>query len=145
MESGKRLIEINPDDLNAFIFDMDGVITDTADIHAAAWKQMFDGFLKQHARDNDEDFRPFDTDSDYRQYVDGKARYDGVRSFLESRGIILAYGDPEDKPDQDTICGLGNRKNGYFLELLKKRAVKAFEPSIELINELKKNYETVRK
>lgn len=139
MESGKRLIEINPDDLNAFIFDMDGVITDTADIHAAAWKQMFDGFLKQHARDNDEDFRPFDTDSDYRQYVDGKARYDGVRSFLESRGIILAYGDPEDKPDQDTICGLGNRKNGYFLELLKKRAVKAFEPSIELINELKKN------
>jgi alpha,alpha-trehalase len=139
MESRKSIIEINPDDFDACIFDMDGVITDTADIHAAAWKRMFDDFLKQRARDNGEDYHPFDADSDYRRYVDGKVRYDGVRSFLESRGIILDYGNPEDKPGKETICGLGNRKNGYFLDSLKKRAVKAFDSSIEFINELKNN------
>ena len=131
--------EINPDDFDGFIFNMDGVITDTADIHADAWKQMFDGFLKQHARDNGEDYRPFDVESDYREYIDGKARYDGVRAFLNSRRINLAYGNPEDNPDAETVCGLGNRKNGYFLDLLKKRTVKTFKSSIELINELKKN------
>jgi alpha,alpha-trehalase len=126
-------------EMDAVIFDMDGVLTETAYIHAAAWKQMFDGYLRQHAESSGKQFQPFDVEYDYRQYVDGKPRYDGVKSFLESRGILLPYGSPKDKPDQETICGLGNRKNQYFLERLKNEDVKPYESSIAVIKQLKKN------
>ena len=87
------------------------MLTKTALVHDKAWKQTFDEFLKKRAEANGEEFVPFDSGADYNEYVDGKPRYDGVRSFLESRGIELPEGDPDDSPDKETICGLGNRKN----------------------------------
>jgi trehalose 6-phosphate phosphatase len=118
---------------DAFIFDMDGVVTDTARVHAAAWKQMFDEFLKKRSEDGNVEFQPFDATDDYFRYVDGKPRYDGVRSFLESRGISLSDGDPGDSPDQKTICGLGNRKNTIFLESLEEQGADAYQTTIEFI------------
>jgi alpha,alpha-trehalase len=129
---------LNLGEIEAVIFDMDGVITNTAAIHAAAWKQMFDQFLSQHAKQYRGRFRAFDAERDYRRYVDGKPRYDGVKSFLESRGISLPYGSPDDSPDSQTICGLGNRKNGYYLERLRKQRVKPYPSSVKLIKQLKK-------
>ena len=96
-----------PDDIQACLFDLDGVVTRTAVVHAAAWKATFDTFLRE--RDG-ADFRPF-TDSDYDQYVDGRPRADGVRSFLASRGVELPEGTPDDPPDARTVNGVGNRKN----------------------------------
>jgi len=125
------------DHLDAFIFDMDGVITDTARIHADAWKQLFDEYLEQRAVKLGEHFRAFDADVDYHRYVDGKPRYDGVRSFLESRGISLPLGSSDDTPEQETVCGLGNRKNEYYLDRLKKGDVNAYSSSIEMIEKLK--------
>jgi alpha,alpha-trehalase len=131
--------QLNLGEIEAVIFDMDGVITNTADIHAAAWKQLFDEYLKRRAKQNRERFQPFDAGLDYRRYVDGKPRYDGVRSFLQSRGISLPYGSPEDEPDSQTICGLGNRKNGYYLERLKKQRVKPYPSSVKLVKQLRKD------
>lgn len=122
---------------DAVIFDLDGVITQTAKVHAAAWKAMFDDFLQRRAAARGEPFRPFDIDTDYRRYVDGKPRYDGVQSFLASRGIALPYGDPADPPAQDTVCGLGNRKNRMFLEVLEKEGVAAYDSTIALIRQLR--------
>jgi beta-phosphoglucomutase family hydrolase len=90
---------------------MDGVVTDTASIHASCWKTMFDEFLEKWATRNAEPFRSFDLDTDYKLYVDGKPRYQGVRDFLKSRGIVLPDGTPEDPPTNETVCGLGDRKN----------------------------------
>jgi alpha,alpha-trehalase len=130
-------IQISSREIEAVIFDMDGVITNTANIHAASWKQMFDEYLKRRAERYGERFRPFDANLDYRRYVDGKPRYDGVEGFLESRGISLPYGDRRDKPDEETVCGLGNRKNQYFLQRLKKQRARVYRPSIEFIKRLK--------
>src|ERR687887_155384 len=94
----------------ACLFDLDGVLTQTAKVHAAAWKQMFDSYLKARAEKLGAAFVPFDPADDYDKYVDGKPRYDGVRSFLESRGIELAQGGASDPPGTETIDGLGNRK-----------------------------------
>jgi alpha,alpha-trehalase len=127
--------EIDLRNSTAIIFDIDGVLTDTASTHAEAWKQLFDMYLKQRAEGHDEAFQPFDIDSDYLCYVDGKPRYDGVRSFLESRGISLPQGNPDDSPDKETICGLGNRKNRYFMERLKKYGAKPYESSIRFMKE----------
>jgi len=91
---GKRQLDLS--NVDAVIFDMDGVITDTAAVHATAWKQMFDEYLNKHSKQHGEQFQPFDADSDYHRYVDGKPRYDGVKSFLQSRDISLPYGNPED-------------------------------------------------
>jgi alpha,alpha-trehalase len=124
-------------DSDAVLFDLDGVVTDSATLHIAAWKELFDGYLKARATRERATFRPFDTEADYRQYVDGKPRYDGVKSFLESRGISLPYGDPSDKPDQETICGLGNKKNLIFNELLNTRGVRVFDTTVTLIRNLK--------
>ena len=132
-------MQINPRETHAVIFDMDGVVTDTATVHAAAWKQMFDEYLKERAKRYGEHFQPFDADLDYRRYVDGKPRYDGVEAFLGSRGISLPYGNRGDKPGQETICGLGNRKNEYYLQRLKKQKVKVYESSIAFIKQLKSN------
>jgi len=130
-------IKISLRSIESFIFDMDGVITATADIHASAWKQMFDEFLNRRSQKHGEQAQPFDVDLDYRRYVDGKPRYDGVKSFLESRGISLPYGNPDDSSDSETICGLGNRKNGYYLDHLKKHGAKAYQSSITFIKQLK--------
>ncbi len=130
-------IKINFKTLDGVIFDMDGVVTNTAITHARAWKRLFDEYLQKHADEHNESFNPFDIDSDYRRYVDGKPRYDGVKSFLQSRGISLPYGHPTDNIDQNTISGLGNRKNKYFLEQLKKDGVKTYDSSVAFIQVLR--------
>jgi beta-phosphoglucomutase family hydrolase len=118
-----------PEDVRACLFDLDGVLTDTASVHTKAWKEMFDSFLSQRAESNGEEFVPFDPESDYRKYVDGKPRDDGVRSFLESRDIELPDGDPDDPGDKETINGLGNKKNDAFQKVLHEDGVKVFEGS----------------
>lgn len=121
------------------IFDLDGVITQTALVHSAAWKKMFDEFLLEWSRRHGLPFREFDHQADYLPYVDGKPRYQGVASFLSSRGIELPYGTPEDSPEMETICGLGNRKNNAFNEVLERDGVKVYQSTIDLIYELRKN------
>jgi beta-phosphoglucomutase-like phosphatase (HAD superfamily) len=111
-----------PDRIEACLFDLDGVLTQTAKVHAAAWKQMFDEFLACHAEETGEPFREFDARQDYDAYVDGKPRYDGVASFLRSRGIELPAGTPDDPPAAETVDGLGNRKNELVLELIERDA-----------------------
>ena len=117
---------------------MDGVVTDTAEAHAAAWKQLFDKYLAERARRRGENFRPFDARSDYYRHVDGKPRYDGVASFLRSRGISLPYGSADDPPDRETVCGLGNQKDRYFAEWLEKNRVRAFPGTLAVIAALKR-------
>jgi beta-phosphoglucomutase family hydrolase len=122
-----------PEAITALLFDLDGVLTKTAVVHDKAWKQTFDEFLKRRAEASGEDFVPFDSDADYNEYVDGKPRYDGVRSFLESRGIELPEGEPDDPPDAETVCGLGNRKNALVLELIEKDGVEAYPGSVAFV------------
>jgi beta-phosphoglucomutase family hydrolase len=118
------------------IFDLDGVITASAHLHLNAWKAMFDEFLKSWSERKNVAFEEF-TENDYLSYVDGKPRYEGVKSFLESRGIDLPFGDPEDPPDEETCCGLGNRKNVEYQKTLKEKGAKVFDSSVRLIKELK--------
>lgn len=118
-----------PEEVRACLFDLDGVLTDTASVHTKAWKEMFDSFLSQRAERTGEEFVPFDPAGDYRQYVDGKKREDGVRSFLQSRDIELPDGSPDDPADTETIHGLGNRKNDMFQKVLHDDGVKVFEGS----------------
>jgi alpha,alpha-trehalase len=118
----------------ALLFDLDGVITRTAALHAAAWKDLFDEFLAARARERGEPFVPFEVATDYVAYVDGRRRYDGVDTFLRSRGIQLPTGDPTDPPGAHTVCGLGNRKNGFFTERLAQRGVEVFDDTVELIH-----------
>lgn len=120
------------------IFDLDGVITGTARVHALAWESMFNDFLKKTAEKENRPFVPFDPEEDYIQYVDGKPRPEGVKSFLESRDIVLEYGDLDDPPDKATVCGLGNRKNIDFQAVLKKEGPDVFESSIQFVQQLKK-------
>ncbi|HWF24254.1 MAG TPA: beta-phosphoglucomutase family hydrolase [Solirubrobacteraceae bacterium] len=122
-----------PDHIHACLFDLDGVLTQTAKVHAAAWKQMFDEYLHERAGRTGEPFRAFDPVADYDAYVDGKPRYDGVRSFLESRGIELPQGTPEDPPGAETIDGLGNRKNELVLKLIHEQGVQAYEGSVRYV------------
>jgi beta-phosphoglucomutase family hydrolase len=122
---------------DAVLFDMDGVVTDTASIHASCWKIMFDEYLRKRAQHNSEAFRPFDIDTDYKLYVDGKPRYHGVRDFLESRRIVLPYGSPEDPPTAETICGLGNRKNELVNERLASGGVHTYAGTIAFLKYLR--------
>jgi beta-phosphoglucomutase family hydrolase len=122
-----------PDQIEAGLFDMDGVLTQTAKVHAAAWKQMFDEFLQRRATATGEAFRPFDIGPDYEAYVDGKPRYDGVRDFLASRGIELPHGAPDDPPDAQTVTGLGNRKNDLVQKLIRDDGVEAYEGSVRYV------------
>jgi trehalose 6-phosphate phosphatase len=117
----------------ALLFDLDGVITRTATVHAAAWKRLFDDFLAAWADGHGSPQPPFDVDTDYVRHVDGRRRYDGVDTFLRSRGIALPQGQPTDPPDAPTVCGLGNRKNGYFTEELARRGAEVFEDTVALI------------
>jgi beta-phosphoglucomutase family hydrolase len=122
-----------PDAITALLFDLDGVSTKTAVVHAKAWKQMFDAFLKKHAEAAGEEFKPFDEAEDYNEYVDGKPRFDGVRDFLASRDISLDEGSTDDPPDAKTVHGLGNRKNELVLELIKRDGVEAYEGSVRFV------------
>jgi beta-phosphoglucomutase family hydrolase len=123
---------------DAVLFDMDGVLTATAKVHAACWKKMFDEFLQRRADETNEPFNPFDIESDYKLYVDGKLRYDGVQSFIQSRGIKLPYGSPEEAPDFETVCGLGNLKDKMVQEVLDSDGVEVYEGSIKMVRLLRK-------
>jgi len=118
-----------PDGTRACLFDLDGVLTDTASVHRKAWEAMFDEYLRQRAADTGDDYVAFDAVADYRDYVDGKTRNDGVRSFLASRDIELPEGDPTDDDSVDTVHGLGNRKNALFQKTLHTDGVTVFEGS----------------
>ena len=118
------------------IFDLDGVITGTAKVHSLAWESMFNSFLKNYAEINDEPYVPFDPAHDYHRYVDGKPRMEGVKSFLLSRDIELPFGELDDIPEKETVCGLGNRKNNLFTEILIKEGPEVYTSSVDLINEL---------
>jgi alpha,alpha-trehalase len=120
---------------DAVVFDLDGVITQTAKVHAVAWKAVFDDFLARNTTTGRQ-LAQFSIETDYYQYVDGKPRYEGVRSFLESRGIELPYGSPDDSCQQQTICGLGNQKNRLFLEKLRTEGVAVYDSSIAVIRKL---------
>ncbi|HEU5323779.1 MAG TPA: HAD family hydrolase, partial [Methylomirabilota bacterium] len=119
-------------ELHAFLFDLDGVLTRTAALHAAAWKRLFDEYLAARGGGT---FVPFDADTDYRRYVDGKPRAAGVRSFLAARGLALPAGTPADDADQDTVHGLGERKDRYFLTLLGRLGVHVYESAVALLRE----------
>jgi beta-phosphoglucomutase family hydrolase len=122
---------------DAVLFDLDGVLTSTAQIHAECWRSMFDDFLRRRADRNRQSFTPFDIESDYRRYVDGKPRYEGVRSFLESRSITLPYGSPTDDPATESVCGLGNRKDELVKRAIAAGEVEAYPGSVALVRKLR--------
>ncbi|KUI45154.1 hypothetical protein AU197_12995 [Mycobacterium sp. IS-1590] len=129
-ESERRTEKLGlPAGIRAALFDLDGVLTDTASVHKKAWKAMFDDFLRRRAEQTGEVFTPFDVQSDYLNYVDGKKREDGVRSFLSSRHIELPEGDPDDPETTETVHGLGTAKNEMFQEILRTDGVEVFEDS----------------
>ncbi len=125
---------------DAVLFDLDGVVTRTARVHAAAWKRLFDGYLEERAsrEGGGGGFEPFDAEHDYVEYVDGKPRYEGVASFLRSRGLELPQGSPSDGPGEETVCGLGNRKNRYFLEQLERDGVEVYPSTVRLLRGLRR-------
>jgi alpha,alpha-trehalase len=124
------------DGLEAVVFDTDGVLTDTASVHAAAWKRLFDEYLTLRASRDQEPFRPF-TPADYLRSVDGRPRYDGVAGFLASRGIQLPWGEPSDPRDRETVCGLGNAKDRYFVAHLREHGAKPFPTSVAFVRGLR--------
>ena len=122
-----------PDSVRVCLFDLDGVLTKTAEVHSAAWKQMFDAYLEERAERTGTQFAPFDPVYDYDEYVDGKPRYEGVQSFLAARGIELPRGEPSDPPGAETVDGLGNRKNAILLRLIHERGVEPYEGSVRYV------------
>ena len=126
-----------PDGVKACLFDMDGVVTQTAVVHAAAWKEMFDEFLRARAKSTGTEFVPFDAHAEYDAYVDGKPRLDGTRSFLESRGIELPEGKADDPPGTPTIYGLSNRKNDLVLAKLAQGGVQVYEGTVTYIRSVR--------
>jgi len=127
---------ISPARFDAVLFDLDGVITGTDRNHFAAWKKLFDPYLEARARRDGTAFRAFSED-DMANYVDGKLRYEGVRSFLGTRGIVLPEGDPDDSEDRETVCGLGNRKGRYVIESIRAEGVTVFEGSVAVLRALR--------
>ncbi len=132
-----QTIRFDTRQLEAILFDLDGVITRTAWVHAAAWKKLFDAYLHKRTKQTGEDFQPFDIETDYRRYLDGKPRDDGIKSFLASRHIALPDGQPDDPPNRDTICGLGNAKQAYFLEQLAEKGVAVYDATVSFIRQAK--------
>jgi beta-phosphoglucomutase family hydrolase len=124
------LVDVNWDDFDGALFDLDGVLTPTADVHMRAWRQLFIDFSTKRGIT-----QPY-VESDYFDYIDGKPRYDGVRAFLASRSITLADGDPGDSPETETVCGLGNRKNAFFSAVLAEDGVEAYGGSVQLLDYL---------
>jgi len=133
---GKR---VSRDQYDAALFDLDGVVTDTASVHATCWKQMFDEYLRKRASQRGEVFRPFDLAADYRLYVDGKPRFDGVRDFLASRSIQLPEGSPDDPAEIETVCGLGNHKDDLVNNVIADVGVKTYEGTVRFIHQLRRN------
>jgi alpha,alpha-trehalase len=125
------MFTIDTKKIQAVLFDLDGVVTKTAKTHATAWKELFDEYLHTKGEASFEE-------EDYQKYVDGRPRYDGVKSFLKSLGIDLSRRTPEDSPEEETICSLGNRKNRIFHKVLKEYGVECYESSIALIKKLRK-------
>lgn len=119
-----------PDGITACLFDLDGVLTSTASVHRGAWKKTFDAFLRERDGENFAEF----TDADYARYVDGRPRYDGVREFLASRNITLPEGSPEDGPDEQTVHGVGNRKNELLVATIEEQGVTAFPGSVRYLH-----------
>ena len=128
---------ITPEKYDAVLFDLDGVLTLTMKIHATSWKRMFDDYLQERSRRFGEEYRPFDIVADYKPYVDGRLRYDGVRSFLVSRNITLPEGTPEDAPTLETICGLGNRKDLMVKEIIASEGVEILEGSLAVVHRVR--------
>jgi beta-phosphoglucomutase family hydrolase len=122
-----------PDAIRGCLFDLDGVLTQTARVHDAAWREMFDGYLRERSRRTGEPFVPFDPVADYESFVDGKPRADGTRSFLESRGIRLPEGSPDDPPNAETIEGLSSRKNEILLRRIHEDGVAAYPGSVRYV------------
>ena len=133
---GKR---VSRDQYDAALFDLDGVVTDTASVHATCWKQMFDEYLRKRASQRGEAFRPFDLAADYRLYVDGKPRFDGVRDFLASRSIQLPEGSPDDPAEIETVCGLGNHKDDLVNNVIADVGVETYEGTVRFIHHLRRN------
>jgi HAD superfamily hydrolase (TIGR01509 family) len=129
---------MQPHELRGWLFDLDGVLTDTARAHAEAWKQTFDELLGRRREADGEAgaLRPFDPVADYERYVDGRVRSDGVRAFLGSRGITLPEGHPGDPPDRETVEGVGNAKNARFLEIVEEQGIDVFPESLRLVRAL---------
>ncbi|MBL1106516.1 beta-phosphoglucomutase family hydrolase [Streptomyces sp. 5-8] len=123
-----------PAHVRACLFDLDGVLTQTAKVHAAAWKEMFDGYLRERAAREGAAFVPFDAVHDYDEYVDGRPREDGVRTFLSARGISLPEGAPDDPPEAETVNGLGNRKNVLVLQRIREDGVEPYEGSVRFVH-----------
>lgn len=135
--------EITRKNFDAVLFDLDGVLTSTAKLHAAAWKQTFDTLLQRRAETRNESFVPFDIGDDYRKCVDGKPRFDGVQSFLISRGIDLPYGAPADPSTAETVCGVGNQKNDLVNQIMAREGVAAYPGSVKAVKYLReKGYKT---
>jgi beta-phosphoglucomutase family hydrolase len=122
-------------ELEAFLFDLDGVVTRTASVHATAWKRLFDDYLERRARAEGATFVPFDPVIDYREFVDGRPREAGVRNFLAARGISLPAGSPDDGPEIETLNGLGNRKDQYFIETLAQHGVQVYEGTVSFVRD----------
>ena len=141
-ETHRRIAEtlggINRDRFDAVLFDLDGVLTSTAAIHADAWKRMFDDYLRGRGAKNDGPFRPFEIATDYKLYVDGRPRYEGVRTFLESRGIRLPQGTPASPPTEESVCGLGNVKDQMVQRAIEEGRVQSFPSSIEFLHEMRR-------
>lgn len=123
--------------LDAVLFDLDGVLTPTAEVHARAWKRLFDEFLAARSKRTGEPFFAFDAHDDYVRYVDGRPRYDGVASFLQARGIDLPRGTPDDPDDAETVYGLGRRKDRYFRQVLDSEGVSPYPSSVELVGRVR--------
>jgi alpha,alpha-trehalase len=130
-------VTVAADRFDAALFDMDGVVTRTADTHAAAWKQLFDEYRNERVAHGLPAYTPFGIDSDYREFVDGRPRYDGVVAFLASRGIALPPGQPSDDPTTETVCGLGNRKERYFWERVGLEGVRPYRSTVALVHQMR--------
>jgi beta-phosphoglucomutase-like phosphatase (HAD superfamily) len=130
---GSRLVATVPDGIAAILFDLDGVLTQTAKVHAAAWKRTFDAYLEERAARTGDAPRPLQLPEDYLAHIDGRLRTDGVRGFLASRGITLPEGSAADPPTAETVNGLGNRKNELVLELIRSQGVDVYETSVRFL------------
>jgi len=137
MDSDRKDFPLTPERFDAVLFDLDGVLTATAKVHAVAWKKTFDEYLRKRSERTGEVYVPFDIADDYKHYVDGKLRYDGVDSFLRSRGIDLPWGDSTDPPDAETVCGIGNFKNEMVNEAIEAQGVEVFDGSVALVKRLR--------
>ena len=137
MSGTGQVVTLSPRDYDAVLFDLDGVLTNTASVHAGAWKRLFDEFLDRRAARAGEAFIPFDDETDYRLHVDGKPRLDGVTDFLASRGIALPLGTPQDADDADTVQALARRKDAYFVRHIEEHGVERYEAAVDLVKALR--------